>query len=145
MTRAAVEQLLKGAFAAAPRPRELEIAPHDCHECREVCGALAPHAFDAVPDERLDAVGSAIPLLSGAALRYYLPAYLLRVARDPLYPHLDYLLDYLAAADVDERYLEFSAAERAAVRAFIDWFGATDEAPEWTEPLARARTAWSAR
>ena len=139
----AVEQILRDAFARAPRPRENDIAPHDCYECSDIRKALAPHRFDAVPDEILDGLGSAIPLLSGAALRYYLPAYLLRATRDPLYGRLDSVMDYLAAADVDERYLEFSNAERAAVSEFIEWFSSTTAAAMWSEELAHARAAWS--
>jgi hypothetical protein len=135
-------QILRQAFAAAPRPREDEIAPHDCYECRDVRNALAPYEFDSVPDEVLDSVGSAIPLLGGAALRYYLPAYLLRSMRKPPYVRLDAVVDYLATADTDERYLEFSSAERAAVCSFIEWFAGTGEAASWSEELARAKIAW---
>ena len=144
LQRAAVQQLIRDAFACAPRPREAEIAPHDCSECSEIRKALAPHRYDAVPDEVLDGLGSAIPLLSGAALRYYLPAYLLRATRDPAYGYLDFVVDYLAAADVDERYVEFSTVERAAVSDFIAWLSGTSGASMWSEELARASIAWSA-
>lgn len=142
--RSAVQQIIRDAFARAPRPHENEIAPHDCYECCDIRKTLAPHTFAAVPDEVLDGLGSAIPLLSGAALRYYLPAYLLRSTRDPPYGQLDSVMDYLAAADVDERYLEFSKAERAAVSDFIEWISGTSAASGWSEELARARVAWSA-
>jgi hypothetical protein len=137
------EQILRDAFACAPRPGGNDIAPHDCYECHEIRKALAPHTFDTVPDEVLDQLGSAIPLLSGAALRYYLPAYLLRSMRDPLYGRLDAVMYYLAAADVDERYLEFSKPERGAVSEFIEWFSGTSAASNWSEELTRARVAWS--
>jgi hypothetical protein len=144
--------LIHGAFADAPRPFGNGIAEHDCPECEQVRKTLGRYRADQVPDYVIDSLGSALPLLTPAGLRYYLPAYLVRVLRNPECPHVDLLIFHLSPNGNDLRYRRvywsarrsvFMPAERVAVIHFVHWLAQTDVGRDYGHELQTALEWWS--
>jgi uncharacterized protein DUF6714 len=146
-----VSEHIRMEFATVARPEEPEIAAHQCCECEDVRKRLSPHAFDSVPDATIDWLSDSLPLLSPKGLHYYLPAYLLRVLRNPECNGIDYLLYHLAPSEEDlsdraqyweERLSVFSPGQRGAVLAFVSWFATTNVGKEFPDEVSRAQTIW---
>jgi hypothetical protein len=145
------ERLIREAFAGVEQPQGLALAPHICPECDDLRTRLGPYNFSSVPDDVLDYLSDSLPILGAKGLLHYLPAYLLRATRVPPFRGLDFLLFHLAPSEHDlaerseywhERLSVFSEQQRAAVRAFLEWFATTSDAVEYLDELRRAREVW---
>jgi hypothetical protein len=97
MDREALKLEIGAAFKAVSKPKEAEIAPHECLECDELRVALFPYEWSNVPTEVLDKHRWDMPLLSDEAKQYYLPAWLMRSIEEPESDYTDALLFALAA------------------------------------------------
>jgi hypothetical protein len=137
------------AFAEAPRPREMEIAPHRCGECDEVASRLAPHEHDAVPDDDMYWLGDSLPLLSPKAFRYYLPSFVafsLAHQDSSLEALINYNLAPSAELDVGERdrFAYFSPEERKVIAEFVAYRSSLEGADFDRQHLDQAIQYWSA-
>lgn len=141
-SRETLRRRLEAAFADVPYPGDGNIAPHECGECAGMRKALqGTHWRDWVEKPVMEVRRQAeLPLLSAEALRFFLPAFLMAVLRDP--DGAQWIFEqFLYALDPEEtkrpkRMLEFlkllSEEQRAALLSFIDWAAA--EIPEYTLP-----------
>lgn len=75
---------IRAAFPVGDPPLAAEMPNDHCEECIEVSGALAGKRWDEVTTADLRRVHDGLPLLTEAALRYYLPAVLRRCIGEPL-------------------------------------------------------------
>ena len=77
------EASIEAAFAAAQRPGDEEIVSHDeCEECDSLRASLAGKHWRDLGRMAVDQMSQALPLLSPAAFRYFLPAVLIRGLRE---------------------------------------------------------------
>jgi hypothetical protein len=137
------------AFAATPRPREDEIAPHRCCECDEVVRRLAPHESARVPDDDMLWLGDTLPLLGPAAYRYYLPRFIEFCLVQPP-AMLDAVINYNLAptGDLDvgdrNRFAAFTPGEARVVLEFVEHRRAEPDLDLDREYLDKAREFWAA-
>ncbi len=64
------------AFAGCPAPSSGDLTPHECEECDLVRQAFSGHTPWSLPRATIHEHFGDLPLLSPAAFRYFLPAYL---------------------------------------------------------------------
>jgi hypothetical protein len=126
----AVIDRIRAAFADTQQPPRETLINNHCCECADVSAAFAEKRWTEVT---LDDVmrGREIALLTAAAWRYYLPAFLIWTIREP--KTVDVLqdnLEFQLAPPVDghgvpewfeQRAPGFSTAQRSAIAAFLDW------------------------
>jgi hypothetical protein len=151
-SRDEVRELIFGAFGNLEKPSGRDVAPHDCDECDEVRKRLAPHNFSDVPDVDLDWLRDTIPLLGPKGLQFYLPAYLLRMLREPEWGGVEQLmLNLNPALDAEprsaqywkERLQIFNFDQRTAVLRFLDWLETSSVGPEYYADIIGARDVWT--
>lgn len=144
-TEAIIEQI-RDAFLDVEQPSRDALFNNHCCECAEVSEAYAGKRWT---DISLDDVlrGRETALLSASAWRYYLPALMIWVIRAP--DEVDVLLDNLVyqlepPADgrgvpewFRERAVGFSARQRLAIVAYLNWYREREEA-EWRRVGAEA-------
>jgi hypothetical protein len=148
----AVRETIVRAFAGVEHPTGRDLAPHDCDECEDVRERLAPRSFEAVPDEDLDWLRDSLPLLGPKGLNYYLPAYLLRVLREPEWDGTEYVMYHLSPTRESlakepeywrSRLGIFSLQQREAVLAFFSWLQLSTVGWQYDPEIAAAREIWS--
>ncbi|MGH7587488.1 MAG: DUF6714 family protein [Gemmatimonadota bacterium] len=141
-----VLERVKTAFAAVPRPPDEALVNRHCCECLETSEAFAGAAWPDVTLAQLLA-GRETALLTIEAWRYYLPAVIAWSVHDP--KAVDVIADNLvfqltppgepsppglhegARADwFEPRARGFTPDQRAAIAAFLEWFGEREEA-DW--------------
>ena len=148
---------IREAFAGTEQPSPDTLMNNHCCECAEVSAAFAGKRWTEVT---LDDVmrGREIALLTAAAWRYYLPAFLIWTIREPktvdvLQDNLEFQLapptDDLGVPEwFAQRAPGFSPAQRGAIAAFLEWSGERDEEvwPPGTVPphVYNALKYWSA-
>ena len=125
------------AFAETVQPASEALVNNHCCECAEVSAIYAPKRW---MDVSLDDVlrGRETALLSAAAWRYYLPAFMIWAIREPhavdvLQDNLVYQLEPPADGRgvpewFDERAQGFTVPQRRAIVAYLEWYRARDEA-----------------
>lgn len=132
-------QLISRAFSGTPLPPPEALANHHCCECAEVSAAYGGKPWmDIALDDVL--AGRETALLSVAAWRYYLPAVMIWCIRAPeavdvIQDNLVYQLEPPADGGgvpewFEERAPGFSAAQRAAIAAYLHWYREREET-EW--------------
>jgi hypothetical protein len=121
---------IREAFAATEQPPHDTLINNHCCECADVSAAFAGKRWT---DVTLDDVmrGREIALLTAAAWRYYLPAFLIWTIREPktvdvLQDNLEFQLAPPVAGHgvpewFEQRAPGFSAPQRDAIAAFLDW------------------------
>jgi hypothetical protein len=134
-----VIEKVKGAFLDTPMPPSHELINRHCCECVEVSEAFAGKTWQEITLDDLLA-GRETALLTAAAWRYYLPSVVIWCVRAPetvdvIQDNLVYQLAPPLITDSDplrqwfeERMLNFSAEQRNAIVAFLDWHRERDEA-----------------
>jgi hypothetical protein len=132
-------QVISRAFSGTPQPAAEALFNDHCCECVEVSAAYANKRWT---DISLDNVlaGRETALLTPAAWRYYLPAFMIWCLRAP--DEVDVIQDNLVyqlepPADgrgvpewFEERATGFSEEQRAAVAAYLHWYRERQEA-QW--------------
>jgi hypothetical protein len=155
---------IRTAFAATAEPDRAEVQNDHCPECQETAGRFAGRRWEEITVATLLLYPKpSVALLTPSAFRYYLPALMLRCIE--AHRALDVLPDEIVgdlsppnaktAGRVDERSRDFSAAQVAAILAFLRVCemrekieSGAEEALEWapvSKPLARAIRYWTAR
>lgn len=144
-----IRQRIEAVFAATPYPGDDNIAPHDCGECAAIRNALKSTDWRdwieaPVAELRRHAV---LPLFSPEAFRYFLPAFLIAVIREPGPAQwiLEQFLYALNPQEEDRRrstkaFLKIlNKAQIDALTAFVDW--TATELPEYVsvEDIAGAK------
>ncbi len=144
-----IRQRIEEVFASAPYPGDDNIAPHECGECAAIRNALkGTHWRDwldvPVSELRRHVV---LQLLSPEAVRFFLPAFLIAVLREPGPAQwiLEQFLFALNPRDDARRrgtlaFLNImDPAQIDALRTFVDWVAA--ELPEYVsvEDIAGAK------
>ena len=126
----AVIDRIREAFADTALPPHDTLINNHCCECADVSAAFAGKRWTEVT---LDDVmrGREIALLTAAAWRYYLPAFLIWTIREPkIVDVLQDNLEFQLAPPVDghgvpewfaQRAPGFSTEQRSAIAAFLDW------------------------
>ena len=152
----AIVRQIQEAFAATELPPPETMINNHCCECADVSAAFAGKRW---PEVTLDDVmrGREIALLTPAAWRYYLPAFLTWTIRAPetvdvLQDNLVYQLEPPRDGQgvpewFNERAVDFSAEQRRAIVGFLEWYRDRDE-PNWPTGEApghvyNALTHWS--
>jgi hypothetical protein len=130
-------QQIMAAFAGTEYPGRNALANDHCCECAEVAGAYAGRPWTDITLDHLLA-GRETALLSAAAWRYYLPAMMIWCLREPDAVDViqDNLVYQLEPPDGErgvpewfqERATGFSAEQRAAIVAYLDWYREYDAA-----------------
>ena len=129
MNAADFERALRAAFPVEPVPLPAALVGHNpaCEECVALRESLAGKRWDALDDAWLALHDADLPLLTGTAFRYHLPAFLLRAAREPhasgsslvvlnLSPFSRGALD----PSMLERLAPLKPEQREVIRAFLD-------------------------
>lgn len=137
------------AFAETPYPGDQNITPHECSECAAIRNALKGtdwHDWIEAPVAELRR-HAVLPLFSPEALRYFLPAFLIAVIREPGPAQwiLEQFLYALNPQEEDRRrstkaFLKIlNIAQIDALTAFVDW--TATELPEYisVEDIASAK------
>lgn len=137
-----IRQRIEAVFAAAPYPGDDNIAPHDGSECASIRNALKGTDWRdwldvPVPELRRHVV---LPMLSPEAVRFFLPAFLIAVIREPGSAQwiLEQFLYALNPKDEARRratmaFLEImDSAQISVLSNFVDWVAA--ELPEYVSP-----------
>jgi hypothetical protein len=109
-----VIEAIRVAFGEVPPPDSY--VHHSCSECADLEAALRGRAWGEVSFEMLREQRDRLPLLTGAALRYYLPAFMIAAIRR----HRD--ADTMTASilsNVRRGAASFTDQELAAMRAFV--------------------------
>ena len=128
------------AFPDAPAPSD-RITPHDCAECDDIARDLTDKTPRDIPGQVLQRRYDSLPLLSPAAWRYLLPAYLDYAASNPeseLATMLIINLDCESSWGGEEagtvpRCFLLSTTERAAVASCLAGFRSKWDEPEDAE------------
>lgn len=144
-----IRHRIEVAFALTPYPGDGNIAPHDCGECAAIRDALKNTDWRdwlEVPVAELRRY-AVLPLLSPEALRYFLPAFLITVLREPGPAQwiLEQFLFTLNPQEEDDKcstedLLKILDKEQIdALVSFVQWVG--DELSEYvsTEDIAGAK------
>ena len=143
---------LEAAFANVPRPSQEELVNRHCCECLETSEAFAGAAWRDVTLEQILA-GRETALLTVESWRYYLPAVISWSVKDP--EAVDVIADNLVMqltpsgdggsleAWFEPRARGFTADQRAAIAAFLQWF-AERAGPTPPARIDRAIAHWSA-
>ena len=132
----AIVRQIRDAFADVEPPSHEALLNNHCCECADVSAAYAgKHWTDVALTDVL--VGREIALLTAAAWRYYLPAFLTWTIRAPeavdvLQDNLVYQLEPPRDGQgvpewFDARAIGFSAEQRRAIVRFLEWYRDRDE------------------
>lgn len=140
-------ELVTAAFNDVPRPDTNLITSHRCVECDEVRDDLADCTNDAISEELLKYHGSALPLLTAAALRYYLPAYLVYSINNLASAVTEYLVFHLSPSKPTEPYYMerrkiFTNREKAAICAYLSFLEQQNECNSLLTGIQDAKRIW---
>ena len=145
----AVRTKIMDAFADAPYPGDDNLVVNQSGqdpECREIAAAFVSKRWEDVSPDMLREHAQALPIFTPSAFRYYLPAYMI-ASIDPG-PEGETLRD-LATFNLtpprsdrvwrsgffDSRASQFTAAEKGAIRSFLEWVEASRRAAWETQGL----------
>jgi hypothetical protein len=129
---AEVRARIQHAFAAEAAPAAGDITLHrPCDECEGFTAALAGKHWTAVTPALVGRVKDSLPLLTRAAFRHYLPAFMVgalddRAAIDTMWDSLIFGLKPRRAGDFEARVAGFSKEQTDAIAAFVEWQGETE-------------------
>ena len=150
-TRAHIRLRIEEAFADVPYPGDGRIAPHDCGECRSIREALQGTHWRDWADKPVTEIrrNAELALLQPEALRFFLPAFLIAVLREPGPAQwiLEQLFFLLSCKDEKRRpaleafLKQLTHGQLEALLSFVEWVEA--EIPEYAMP-EEARAAKSA-
>jgi hypothetical protein len=124
---------IERAFPFEPRPRDDQLAGHECAECDALRTILRGARWTDLADTTIDQNFDKLPLLTIEAFGYYLPAYMRRAVRNPVEPGLGLgkvleftvysLCDREAPADRwwRERVERFTPDQQVVIVAFLRW------------------------
>jgi hypothetical protein len=132
-------QQISNAFAGVEQPPREALFNGHCCECAETSEAYAAKRWmDVTLEDMLR--GRETALLTAAAWRYYLPAFMIRAIREPkavdvLQDNLVYQLEPSGAGGsvpewFAERSVGFDEPQRQAICAYLTWYRDRDEV-EW--------------
>lgn len=122
------------AFKNARSP-DGNIVSHNCVECDEIYKDFSSYASRDVPDYVLERRADSLPLLTPAAWRYFLPAYLDYAIRHPNSEVGEYVLVHFECACDDPELYKGSniealrPSERDALRDFLQLLVPRDDDP----------------
>jgi hypothetical protein len=138
-----VEQLREATQAAFPidwPPMPSQMTADVCEDCNEVAERLRGRAWSSLSAQEVEALGDAITLLSARALRYYMPAVILRGLAHPGSRAVAALLARLGSRDEmaswrdahrlnaartrEELLAQMPPTQLAALRGFAEWASA---------------------
>jgi hypothetical protein len=138
-----VPEPIASAFREVAYPGDDHIALHECPECCQIRDDLRGKSQvlqDGVLERRCDS----LPLLSPAAFRYFVPAYMLYSLSHPDSEVAFFTCQGLGVAGFDAFYLErfrlFNLPQREAAIAFLEFFRSherEDEDPDIRERQER--------
>jgi hypothetical protein len=156
---------IRAAFASIAEPSPADMQNEHCPECKETSARFAGKRWeDITVATLLLSPKPSVGLLTPVALRYYLPALMVRRIEAPR--TLDVMPDEVigqlsppnakATGRTDERLRDFTAPQAAAILAFLRVFemrerienAASEETLEWaagSKPLVRAIKYWTVR
>jgi hypothetical protein len=134
------------AFSKASRPAPGDITPHRCEECDAVRDLLAAYSVQEVPDEAMESLADALPLLTASSLRYFLPRFIEYGLTHPDSIAREYLIYHLSEKRPSEQYwvariAAFSPEERNAVVNYL----ALPDADDFEEEIQGVMALWSAK
>jgi hypothetical protein len=134
-----IVHLIRRAFADVPRPTPEALVNRHCCECLETSEAYGGKPWTEISLDDILA-GRETSLLTAAAWRYYLPAVMTWCIREPeivdvIRDNLVYQLEPPANGQgvpewFNERAVDFSDHQRAAIVAYLDWYREREEV-EW--------------
>jgi hypothetical protein len=151
---AEVRARIQQAFGGEAAPAADDITLHrPCDECEGFTAALAGKHWTAVTPALVGRVKDSLPLLTRAAFRHYLPAFMVgaledRAAIDTMWDSLIFGLKPRRAGDFLARVSGFSKAQSDAIAAFIEWQAAAEREDGGTtrdDWFAKAVSYWKGR
>jgi hypothetical protein len=150
------DQLIEAIRAAFPPGDPLAsdaVVPHSCEHCDEVAAALAGHAWPDLPAGAIDARHDALALLTPAAFRELLPAYMIRgLMRGPEEPTgvndvLEFTVYSLLPDNASQWWLArvsgLSNAQAAIILKFLDHVA--QQSDYFGEPPRESTAYWESR
>lgn len=124
---------IERAFDVEPRPRDDQLAAHECPECEALRATLRGVRWTDLGDTTIDENFDKLPLLTTEAFRYYLPAYMRRGVQHPvetglgLSTVLQFVVYSLCDKDLPadqwwrERVERFSPEQEHVIVALLRW------------------------
>jgi hypothetical protein len=148
VTASTLQSEIWSAFSDAPRPAQDDIIQHACEECFFLRDAFAPYTASALPFNTIEGHFADLSLLSPAAFRHYLPAYLCRALDRPDSDVFQFTLYHLSPEKLTDQYwivrlASFSQPEKVAIRAFLEHIKQTDTYNFYREEIDAALIVWS--
>src|SRR5262245_11520895 len=147
MTEDELVQAIQAAFPPGVPLAPVDTIAHACEECQEVACTFAGHSWPDVSAEAIDGHFDSLPLLSPAAFREFLPAYMIRGLRQNE-DVLEFTTYSLQPAKDEAWWLArveaLTDAQVAVVVEFLDHAAQRSEG-YFGEPLSEAMHYWGSR